>query len=230
MANIPYWSEDINQVIKSLNSSVDGLTGENAQDICNRVGLNQIQSKKRTTPLGLLANQFKSPIVLILIVATIVSAFLKDWTDAIIVLAIMIGSALLSFFQEFSANNAAEKLKEQVSFKSDVFRDGKLQSIPTEQIVPGDVISLSAGSLIPAYGLVIEASDFFVNQAVLTGETFPVEKMPGVQPESAGLSERTNVVFMGTNVRSGTAKVLIVETGLQNEFERGIRKLGYLQK
>ena len=116
--------------------------------------------------------------------------------------------------------------------------------IPTDEIVPGDVVLLSAGSLIPADGLVIEARDFFVNQAVLTGETFPVEKMPGIVPESAGLAERTNVVFMGTNVRSGSAKVLIVQTGLQTafgqianrltlrppetEFERGIRKLGYL--
>ena len=106
------------------------------------------------------------------------------------------------------------------------------------------MVLLSAGSLIPADGLVIEARDFFVNQAVLTGETFPVEKMPGVLAESAGLAERTNAVFMGTNVRSGNAKVLIVQTGLQTafgqianrltlrppetEFERGIRKLGYL--
>jgi Mg2+-importing ATPase len=123
-------------------------------------------------------------------------------------------------------------------------RDGKPASISTDEIVPGDVVLLSAGSLIPADGLVLEAKDFFVNQAVLTGETFPVEKMPGIIPESAGLAERTNVVFMGTNVSSGSAKVLIVQTGLQTafgqianrltlrppetEFERGIRKLGYL--
>ena len=110
--------------------------------------------------------------------------------------------------------------------------------------MPGDVVLLSAGSLIPADGVVIEANDFFVNQAVLTGETFPVEKTPGVSPQTAGLAERTNVVFMGTNVRSGSAKVLIVQTGPatafgqiagrltlrppETEFERGIRKLGYL--
>ena len=194
--------------------------------------------------MGLFLNQFKSPIVLILVFATVVSAFLGDWVDAAIILLIVMGSALLSFYQEYNANNAAEKLREQVSFKTDVLRDGKPASIPTDAIVPGDVVLLSAGSLIPADGLVIEARDFFVNQAVLTGETFPVEKMPGIIPESAGLAERTNVVFMGTNVRSGNAKVLIVQTGLQTafgqianrltlrppetEFERGIRKLGYL--
>ncbi len=164
--------------------------------------------------------------------------------DAIIILLIVLGSALLSFYQELNANNAAEKLKEQISFKSNVVRDGKIAEISTEDIVPGDVVILSAGSLIPADGLVIEAHDFFVNQAVLTGETFPVEKMVGIIPEGAGVAARTNVVFMGTNVSSGNAKALIVETGLQTafgqiadsltlrppetEFERGIRKLGYL--
>jgi len=244
MTSIPFWSKEITEIAGGLNSSESGLSEKDARHILLRVGPNQIQSKARITPLGLFINQFKSPIVLILLVATIVSAFLKDWTDAIIVLLIVLSSALLSFFQEYSANHAAEKLKGQVSFKTDVLRDGKTVSIATDAIVPGDVVLLSAGSLIPADGLVIEARDFFVNQAVLTGETFPVEKMPGVLPEDAGLAERTNVVFMGTNVRSGNAKVLVVNTGLrtafgqiakqltlrppETEFERGIRKLGYL--
>lgn len=244
MATFPFWSKEINEVAKSVNSSVKGLNAKDAQDILRRVGYNRIQSKEKVTPLGLFLNQFKSPIVLILVFATVISAFLQDWADAIIILLIVMGSALLSFYQEYNANNAAEKLKEQVSFKTDVLRDGKPVSIPTGEIVPGDLVLLSAGSLIPADGLVIEARDFFVNQAVLTGETFPVEKITGVLAESAGLAERTNTVFMGTSVRSGNGKVLIVETGLQTafgqiankltlrppetEFERGIRKLGYL--
>jgi Mg2+-importing ATPase len=244
MATSPFWSKDVNEIAKSENSSSAGLSEKDAQEILRRVGPNSTQSKKRVTPLGLFINQFKSPIVIILIAATLISAFLQDWADAIIILLIVMGSALLSFFQEYNANNAAEKLKEQVSFKTYVMRDGKTVSMPTEDIVPGDVILLAAGSLIPADGLVIEARDFFVNQAVLTGETFPVEKMPGILPESAGLADRTNVVFMGTNVSSGNAKVLIVETGLttafgqiadkltlrppETEFERGIRKLGFM--
>lgn len=244
MALSEYWSKEVEEIAQDLNSNLGGLKQGDAENILQRVGPNRIDTKKRLTTLSLFFIQFKSPIVLILLAATIISAFLQDWADAIIVLAIVLGSALLSFFQEFRANNAAEKLKEQVSFKSDVFRDGKIRSISTEEIVPGDVISLSAGDLIPADGLVIEASDFFVNQAVLTGETFPVEKIPGVQPVSAGLDQRKNVVFMGTNVRSGQSKVLIVQTGLQTEFgkiasrlslrppetefEHGIRKLGFL--
>jgi Mg2+-importing ATPase len=244
MATLPFWSVSADEVIRELNSSQNGLSQESAQAIFERVGPNRILSKERVTALGLFLNQFKSPIVLILILATLFSAYLRDWPDAAIILLIVLGSALLSFYQEYGANNAAEKLRAQVSLKSDVLRDGKPVSIPSEEIVPGDVVLLSAGSLIPADGLVLESKDFFVNQAVLTGETFPVEKTPGVVEEKASLHERTNVAFMGTNVRSGSAKVLIVETGLdtafgriaahltlrppETEFERGIKRLGYL--
>jgi Mg2+-importing ATPase len=244
MATFTFWSKAVNEIAQGVNSSIHGLSEKDAQQILKRVGPNRTQTKKRVTPLGLFLNQFKSPIVLILVFATLISAFLQDWADAIIIFLIVMGSALLSFYQEYNANNAAEKLKEQVSFKTDVLRDGKATTVPTDEIVPGDVVLLAAGSLIPADGLVIEARDFFVNQAVLTGETFPVEKMPGILPESAGLADRTNVVFMGTNVSSGSAKAIIVQTGLQTalgqianrltlrppetEFERGIRKLGFL--
>jgi len=244
MATFPFWSTPSATVFQSLNSSPDGLSERAAKEHLQRIGPNLIHTRKTVTPLGLIFNQFKSPIVLILIFATLISAYLKDWTDAIIILLIVLGSALLSFFQEYNANTAADKLKEHLSFKTEVLRDGKPVHIPTEDIVPGDVVLLSAGSLIPADGLVIEARDFFVNQAVLTGETFPVEKAPGLVPENAGLSEQTNTVFMGTNVRSGSASVLIVATGRntafgqiadrltlrspETEFERGVKRLGYL--
>ena len=136
--------------------------------------------QRKNTALGLLLSQFKSPLVLILIFASIVSAFVGEWTDAIIVLAVVIGSTMLGFVQEYRASNAVEKLRSQVTIKSSVLRGGKAQMVPSEQVVPGDVVLLSAGSLIPADGIVLETNDLFVNQAVLTGETFPVEKTPGV--------------------------------------------------
>ena len=118
----------------------------------------------------------------------------------VIVLAVVLGSTMLGFVQEYRASNAVEKLRSQVTIKSSVLRDGQPQMLPSEQVVPGDVVLLSAGSLIPADGVVLEANDFFVNQAVLTGETFPVEKKPGTVPANASLAERTNCVFMGTSV------------------------------
>jgi len=105
--------------------------------------------------------------VLILIFASILFAFVGEWTDAIIVLVVVIGSTMLGFVQEFRASNAVEKLRSQVTITSSVLRGGKTQTVPSEQVVPGDVVLLSAGSLIPADGIVLEANDFFVNQAVL---------------------------------------------------------------
>jgi Mg2+-importing ATPase len=234
----------IEKLFGLLEASAGGMKGETAQERLKSIGRNSLESRAQVTPLWLFLNQFKSPIVLILIFATIISAFVQDWTDAAIIMAIVMGSAVLSFVQEYSASNAAEKLKAQVNVKARVLRDGKEQSIPADEVVPGDVVLLSAGSLIPADGILLEANEFFVNQAVLTGETFPVEKMPGVVASTASLSDRTNCVFMGTNVRTGSARVLIVMTGAhsvfgqiskrltlrppETEFERGIRKLGYL--
>jgi Mg2+-importing ATPase len=169
---------------------------------------------------------------------------LKDWADAVIILVIVLASALLSFYQEYNANHAAEGLRAQLTLNAQVLRGGQVQSIPVEGTVPGDIVLLSAGSLIPADGIVLETKDFFVNQAVLTGETFPVEKSPGPVAATASLVERTNTVFMGTSARSGTARFLVVQTGTstafgqiarrltlrppETEFERGIRRLGYL--
>src|SRR5512139_3390579 len=135
MEKLPYWSMQAEQLFGGLHSSANGLSQSDAQEILKRTGPNQIRYRERVTPLGLFLNQFKSPIVLILIFATIVSAFLQDWADAIIILLIVLGSALLSFYQEFNASNAAEKLRAQVSLKTNTLRDGKTASIPTEDVV-----------------------------------------------------------------------------------------------
>ena len=218
MGTFHFWARPLDEVLQTLNSTPNGLTEVQAEETLRRLGPNSIRTKEKTSPLWLLLRQFKSPIVLILIFATLISAFLQDWPDAVIILLIVLGSAWLSFLQEFNASHAAGKLKAQITFRSKVLRDGKQVSIPSESIVPGDVVLLSAGSLIPADGLVIEARDFFVNQAALTGETFPVEKKPGLTAENSALSARSNTVFMGTNVRSGNARALIVSTGLQTAF------------
>jgi Mg2+-importing ATPase len=207
-------------------------------------GPNVIDVRKSATPFDLLVAQFKNPLVLILVFAASISALVQEWVDATIVILVVIGSALLGFWQEYRATTAVEKLRARISFKTNVLRDGQPQMIPADELVPGDVVILSAGSLIPADGLILTAKDFFVNQAVLTGETFPVEKRIDLVSAQASLAERTNVVFMGPSVRSGTAQALIVQTGAataygqiaerltlrppETEFERGIRQFGYL--
>ncbi|MGD0003427.1 MAG: magnesium-translocating P-type ATPase [Anaerolineaceae bacterium] len=239
-----YWNLAVEQLLSALHASRNGLQPADAEQRLKEYGLNTIRAQQQVTALRLLLGQFKSPLVLILIFAAIVSGVVGEWVDASIVLIIVLGSTILGFVQEYTAGNAVEKLRSQITIKSSVLRGGQPQMLPSEQVVPGDVVALSAGSLIPADGIVLEANDFFINQAVLTGETFPVEKKPGTVPANASLAERTNCVFMGTSVGSGTAQVLIVQTGKstvfgqvaeklrlrppETEFERGIRRFGNL--
>ena len=239
-----YWSRPLENLLAALGGTADGLDAASAQQRLATFGPNVLATKEKATALGLFLSQFKSPIVLILLFATVVSAMVQEWVDAVIILAIVLGSAVLSFVQEYNANAAAEKLRAQLQTKATVLRNGQPQPVPTEEVVPGDVVLLSAGSLIPADGVLPEARDFYVNQAVLTGETFPVENTISPVPAEASLAERTNCVFMGTNVRSGSAHALILQTGAatafgqiaelltlrppETEFERGIRRFGYL--
>ena len=240
----PFWSQPLDQLLTTLDSTPDGLSADEAARRLQQVGPNTLRAGHQTTALGLFLNQFKSPLVLILVFAVIVSAFAKEWTDAMIILVIILGSSILGFWQEYSATTAVAKLRARVTLQATVLRAGKAQTIPAEGVAPGDVVLLSAGSLIPADGVLLTAKDFFVSQAVLTGETFPVEKKPGEVAAKAGLAERTNCVFMGTSVRSGTAHALIAQTGAttafgqiaerlklrppETEFEHGIRRFGYL--
>jgi len=239
-----YWSLTPEFLISKLKTSEKGLANEEAGIRLKRYGMNALVERKNTITLILLLAQFKSPLVLILIFAAIISIIVGEYTDASIVLAVVFGSTILGFVQEYRVSNAVEKLRKQVTIKCSALRDGMVKVIPSEQIVPGDVISLSAGSLIPADGIILSARDFFVNQAVLTGETFPVEKNSKTVPGKASLAERTNCIFMGTSVSSGTAEALILQTGKstmfgqiaerlslqssETEFERGIQRFGYL--
>lgn len=243
-SSVPHWSHPADLLLREMESSPEGLSASAAKDRLRLYGANNLKPNQHDTPLRMFLSQFTNPLVLILVFAAIVSAIVSEWVDTTIVLIIVMASALLSFTQEYSASHAVEKLRSQITLKTTVLRDGKPQSVLAEEVVPGDIVLLSAGSLIPADGIVLQAKDFFVNQAVLTGETFPVEKTAGPVGEAAGLPERTNMVFMGTSVRSGTARVLITGTGAgtefgqiaqrltlrppQTEFERGIKQFGYL--
>src|SRR5664280_576235 len=193
-ASADFWSIASEQLLSSLHASSTGLQPADAEQRLKQYGPNTIKAQKRTTGLRLLLGQFKSPLMLILIFAAVVSGFVGEWVDATIVLAIVFGSTILSFIQEYTAGNAVEKLRSQVTIKSSVLRGGQPLTLPSIQVVPGDVVLLSAGSLIPADGIVLEAKDFFINQAVLTGETFLVEKKLGTVPANASLAERTNCV------------------------------------
>jgi P-type Mg2+ transporter len=240
----PYWSRDVGDLSTSLGSGSNGLTAARAAERLALVGPNSVEDAQRLGPLRLLWRQVESPLVLILIFAAAVSLGLSQWVDAAIILAIVIGSTLLGFYQEYRASAAVEELKKRLALTCRVVRDGVERTVRADALVPGDVLVLSAGNLIPADGRILEARDFLVSEASMTGESFPVEKQPGVVPADAPLARRTNVVFLGASVRSGRATVLVVETGRrtafgaiaarlrarepETNFARGLRQFGYL--
>jgi len=242
-APVAFWSVSASEVLQQLGAAKDGLSSEDARQRLARYGSNLLKPEARSNALTLLLGQFKSPLILLLLFATGLSFVLHDPVNALIILAIVLASGLLGFWQEHSAARAVEKLLAIVQIKATVLRDGKPQDIPVEEIVPGDIVILHAGDLIPGDCLVDESKDLFVDEATLTGETYPAEKSVGVLAAETPLAKRTNALWMGTHVVSGSAKGLVVITGKQTEFgkvserlklrppetefERGIRRFGY---
>jgi Mg2+-importing ATPase len=238
-----FWSNSTTELLNKLQVKVSGLTSAEANQRLKDYGPNRLKPQKRSDAFTLLLSQFKSPIILILLLATVLSIFLHNLVDASIILTIVIISGLLGFWQEFSASNAVAKLLAIVQIKATALRNGKEQEIHIEEIVPGDIVILNAGDIVPGDCLILEEKDVFVDEAMLTGETFPVEKSVAVLPADTALAQRTNTVWMGTHVVSGTAKAVVTFTAKdtefgkvserlklkapETEFEHGIRRFGY---
>ena len=220
-----FWALAVDAAFERVGSGPDGLTGSDARTRLTRFGLNQIGTSARSDDVRLLARQFESPIVLILVFATAISGVLGDATDAVIIFAIIVLSGLLGFWQERGATRAVADLLAVVQVKVEVRRDRKIVEVPSTEIVPGDVIVLNAGDVIPGDGLIVESNQMSVDEAALTGETFPVEKAPGPVAPDAPIARRTNSVFMGTHVISGSGTSLMVRTGADTEFGRGSARL-----
>jgi len=238
-----FWSVPAAELLDLLGTSENGLTDAEANLRLVNYGENIISAPRYSGDLRIFVSQFKSPIILILIFAALLSFFLRDATDALIILSIVLVSGLLGFWQERRAANAIDKLLAIVQTKTTMLRDGQQEEIAASEIVPGDIVILSAGANIPADCFILESKDLFINEATLTGETYPVEKADGILPAQTPLAQRKNALFMGTYVVSGTAKALVVRTGKETEFgrvserlklkppetefEHGLRRFGY---
>jgi Mg2+-importing ATPase len=239
-----YWNKSVEDNLKSLNVDTSGLTREEADKRLEQYGFNLTAKPSAYSGFFLFINQFKSPITLLLLAAAILSLFLGDKTDTIIIFSIVGISSLLGFWQEKSAGDAVKKLLSLVEIKASVLRDGTFNEISLKYIVPGDIVKLSAGDVVPSDCLLVNSNELFTNEAAFTGESFPVEKKLGVIAAESPLAARSNMLFMGSHVISGTATALVMKTGLQTEFgnissklkaappetdfEKGIRRLGYL--
>lgn len=239
-----WWALPVHALYTALGSNEAGLAPDEAARRLVRFGENRLVGQQQQTLLRLLLRQYTSPLVLILVIAACVALLVGEWVEANIIFGIVIGSTLLGFSQEMRASRAVQALQARLALTVTVLRNGQRSIIPVEAVVPGDIVLLAAGNLVPADGVVIEARDFLVTQAALTGESFPVEKHSAPSPVDAPLAGRTNVVFLGTSVRSGTARMLAVTTGQasaygaiaarvsgggeETDFERGIRHFGIL--
>ncbi|MBI3849104.1 MAG: magnesium-translocating P-type ATPase [Verrucomicrobia bacterium] len=242
-AGLPFWSCPQDALSNQLQCGPNGLSVSEAKARLEHYGTDSLKPGKRTGWMTLLLAQFKTPIILILLFAAGLSFFLRDATDACIILVIVGISGLLGFWQEKSAADAVASLLALVQVKVMVLRDDNLVEVPIEQIMPGDVVVLNAGDVVPGDGRILESRHLFVDEATLTGETFPVEKLAGLIAADVPPSRRTNSLFLGTHVVSGTAKLFVVQTGKQTEFgkiseklklrptetefEHGVRRFGY---
>ncbi len=221
-----FWSLSVDQALSACGGAATGLGKAEAATRLHRDGANAIGETQHLPGLLLFARQFKSPLALILLFGAGISLLLRDWLDAAIILIIVGGSGLLSFTQEYRASKAVAALRSRLALKARVLRGGKLSNIPVREIVYGDIVELSAGNLVPADGLILAAKDCLVTQSALTGESLPVEKSAGVLPVDAQIEERTNVLFTGSSLRSGTATMLVFKTGTQTEFGAIARQVG----
>lgn len=197
-----------------------GLTSDQAADLLQQYGYNQLQETRGRSPLKVLLDQFKSFLIWVLVAAAIISGFLGEWVDALAIIAIVILNAILGFIQEYRAEKSLAALKKMAAPMARVIRDGELKQVPAREIVPGDLLELEAGDHVAADARVIyHTTNFAVHEAALTGESTPVFKTSvELEGEDIPLADRANMVYAGTSVSSGKARALVVATGMATEL------------
>ena len=213
-------------LFEKLKTSPKGLTEQEAKKRLEEYGLNEPAKNKKRTILIQILSKFLNPLVIVLLVIAAFSLFFGEKIEALLVILMAIMSVFLSFIQEHRAGKEAEKLSEMVRATATVYRNGKAREVKIREIVPGDIIDLFAGDMIPADLRIISCKDLFINQASLTGESFPVEKTSAAsQVKGDSPSELANIAFMGSSVVSGTGLGVVVKTGLSTQFGELSRRL-----
>jgi P-type Ca2+ transporter type 2C len=220
-----WWQQETTKVVSMLTSSEKGLSSETASSRLKEVGPNELQEKKRKSPLTIFFNQFKDFMILVLLAAAVVAGAVGDLTDTIIIVVIVILNAVIGFMQENKAEEAMEALKKISALKAHVIRDGNNIAIPSSDLVPGDIVSLEAGSIVPADLRLLETFSLTINESALTGESVPVEKnVKPIADADLPIGDRLNMAYKSTLVTNGRSKGIVVATGMQTEIG-GIAKM-----
>jgi P-type Mg2+ transporter len=220
-----FWAADLGQLRRDVGAAEHGLSDEEAARRLAECGPNRLDADGRRRGLRLLLTQFTSPIIIVLAAATVLSMAVGDITDGAIILGIILASGGLGFWQERSAGQAVDALLTRVQVRVELYRGGREVSVPVEDVVPGDLVRLRAGDVIPADCRVTDSHGLQVDQAALTGEPFPVEKKPQTVAADTPLAERTGTLFMGTHVVSGEGTAMVVKTGRATQFAAVAQRL-----
>jgi len=204
------------ETLKTLNSSINGLSSSEAQKRLSEHGKNELVEEKKAGPLRIFLEQFKEILILILIIAAIAAYYVGDTIDAVVILVVVVINAVVGFIQEYRAEKAMEKLKGLISTEAVVFRDGQEQTVPAGELTLGDIVLLEEGDNVPADLRIIESYDLLIDESAMTGESLPVEKhAQTILSDDHGTE---NMAFMETDVASGRGKGVVVEIGMDTEI------------
>ncbi|MBN1325468.1 magnesium-translocating P-type ATPase [Candidatus Falkowbacteria bacterium] len=241
--HLKYAQMNTEDVFYSAKTKAEGLTSKEAYKRLKEYGHNEISAQKKRKISEILISQFKNPLIIILLFATLISGFLGEYISALIIILMIVLSAILSFIQEYRSEETVAALRNKVALKSWVLRDKKIMQINATDLVVGDIVILEVGKIIPADLRLIETNDLAVNQAVLTGETFPAEKFPENKKDEKESLQAQNLVFSGTHIVQGFGKGVVIATGKNtflgqtakliaakepfSQFQKGISDFGY---
>jgi Ca2+-transporting ATPase len=210
---------EINDVLKHLSTQQEGLTSEEAARRFAEHGPNELKAAHRISPWEILAEQFKNVLIIILIIATVFSAFVGEGLDAIVIGVIILFAVVLGFVQEYRAERAIEALREMAAPTAAVMRDGEEMEIPAREVVPGDIILLRAGDKIPADSRLVESVNLQIEEAALTGESVPIEKrVASMDKSDLAIGDRKNMTYAGTAATYGRGRAVVTATGMDTEF------------
>src|SRR3989338_239217 len=212
-----FYNESIKEVLSELQTKDSGLSREEARLRLEKYGLNRLKEKKGISPFKIFLNQFKSFLIIILILAALISFFIGEVADSIVILVIVVLNALIGFFQEYKAEKTIEALKKLETIKVRIIRDGKEEEILAENLVVGDIIKVEAGDKVPADCRLINVNTLQTDEASLTGESNPVSKIEKIV-DAKNIADQKNMIFSGTLVTRGIGKAVVVKTGMQTEI------------